>query len=100
MVDTPTTDRTGAAELVLLVGPSGAGKSTLLLLLAGLLDTGPDGWLVSGQLACGGRSFDLAGEPSDIGGDLEDGATIKLHSFGTETIVGQEIGTIDLFPWD
>ena len=60
--------RVGTAELVLLVGPSGSGKSTLLLLLAGLLDTGPDGWLVSGTLTCGERSFDLAAERSDIGG--------------------------------
>jgi ABC-type multidrug transport system ATPase subunit/ABC-type transporter Mla maintaining outer membrane lipid asymmetry permease subunit MlaE len=58
----------GTAELVLLAGPSGSGKSTLLLLFAGLLDTGPDGWLVSGRLNCGDRSFDLAEQRSDIGG--------------------------------
>jgi ABC-type multidrug transport system ATPase subunit/ABC-type transporter Mla maintaining outer membrane lipid asymmetry permease subunit MlaE len=58
----------GPAELVLLVGPSGSGKSTLLLLLGGLLDTGPNGWLVSGQLNCSGRSFNLANEQSDVGG--------------------------------
>ena len=58
----------GTAELVLLVGPSGSGKSTLLMLLVGLLDIGPNGWLVSGRLDCGGRRFDLAVEPSDIGG--------------------------------
>ena len=60
--------RVGPAELVLLVGPSGCGKSTLLLLFAGLLETGPGGWLVSGRLDCGGRRFDLARERSDIGG--------------------------------
>ncbi len=35
-----------------------------------------------------------------IGGDLQDGALIRLHSFGTKTIVGQEIGEIDLWPWN
>jgi ABC-type lipoprotein export system ATPase subunit/ABC-type transporter Mla maintaining outer membrane lipid asymmetry permease subunit MlaE len=56
------------AELVLLVGPSGSGKSTLLLLLAGLLDTGPGNWQVSGRLRCGDEAFDLAREKADVGG--------------------------------
>jgi ABC-type lipoprotein export system ATPase subunit/ABC-type transporter Mla maintaining outer membrane lipid asymmetry permease subunit MlaE len=56
------------AELVLLVGPSGSGKSTLLLLLAGLLDTGPGNWRVSGRLTCGDEGFDLAHQQADVGG--------------------------------
>jgi ABC-type lipoprotein export system ATPase subunit/ABC-type transporter Mla maintaining outer membrane lipid asymmetry permease subunit MlaE len=56
------------AELVLLVGPSGSGKSTLLLLLAGLLETGPGNWQVSGRLTCGDESYDLAREQASVGG--------------------------------
>jgi ABC-type lipoprotein export system ATPase subunit/ABC-type transporter Mla maintaining outer membrane lipid asymmetry permease subunit MlaE len=56
------------AELVLLVGPSGSGKSTLLLLLAGLLETGPGNWQVSGRLTCGDESFNLADEQAGVGG--------------------------------
>ena len=34
-----------------------------------------------------------------IGEDLEDGALIRVGTLGTKTIVGQEIGEIDIKPW-
>lgn len=63
--------------------------------------TGGD-FLSSAVLSVGKRDTDSGGRIGKlvIGGDLQDAGLIRLHSLGTKTIIGDEIGVIDLWPWE